>query len=1444
MYRLRRLYLDSCGVPENRFTDLLVDFTDTAGEPTDTIVWLRNGAGKTTMLSLLLALILPDRRDFLAHRTKNRTLEDLIGATDTAHVAAEWVSPEGHLLLTGAVYEWDSRVKPHDYNGKGKDRLRRSWWCLTPDPGVEAATLDTLPFTLRSRGTYDRERFCAHISALPARGVNAVVASQSIGEWHAALRERRFDPDLFRYFTEVNAAEGGLEGLFSGIDSPGAFVRYLLKFVGDHKRVTPVRDLLSDTAAEIAKQPIYEAERTFCQQARPHIAALGGARREMGEAATQRAETHTRAAEFKRALNDRAAVAAARLTLAHEVEKDADDALKSIRSAIDSARARAAEYIKIAARFRRDAAKSHWQDAQNHVQRTELDTQSWAAVEHHHQLAVRKAELDARREALQAASEQARPLVDNLHAAQARLAGALDNEINKSRAAIEDLGEQVEATVDEQRAADSQWRQAQTRLGELDGEEQTLRARIADFDAARQRLIGDGILSEDETLRAAHTRVHGEHQVAESAERRLRHERELVKQAATATSEQLDRDRAAAEATADMHRGLTAELTLLTTRANDLADNARLRALLQTEAVDLEHSAHDAIAALESAEATADAELISLKERIAGHERAIHALRGTGLLPPRLDVQNVVDQLNAAGITARPGWHYLAEHVIDTAERLRRIAEHPAVADGVIIYEDPAAIGQLDTAVDGLVVVSPATAFAEPGNALTVFGPTAAQHDKTAAALELETRHARYDTDQQRHGAFARQRNDDAALRSALVAFENDLPADGLAGLRVREAQAAADLSAKRHTEAQTAADLKELRSRIENLGTDIETARDTAAKLATWLPQLARLVHDQEDVINPAGRRLGAIPGERLELKHRSDQADTRSRTAADRIAELKVELGETSRKQRSWESRRAPLAAAVATDQPLEAVEAAARAAEDQLREDYPEAALRLAVKTAEHEVSAAAKAWNNHTEPARRRAIELAATYAAADRDSRDQAAKRAAAHHAQANRALGEARTELEGAEREYKEADERRRSGRPAADIQEVASREEAQSLAAQAEHDVSAGETQRNTYTDTRDLARADAATAQAQIQTLQAQAASLRRIEAAETTAVMLPDDPELIQAATENVVADIDAADELCDRTVQEFTDRADTLTRWASRDEFAKLAEDEHGQAVRQLRDMFREKPQLDHVANNAEHLAHELEIRENAITQQLTQVEAHKANVVARMGDLVLDALGVISRASTLSELPAGVGPWEHKNFLLVEPRNRPTREQIALRVGDLIDRMVAGRRIEIDPAELLWQATEAAVPEGFRATVLKPAPEQPTGRIPVEHMQKWSGGENLTASLVLFCVLARLRAEQRTGTKSGAVGGVLPLDNPLGKANYVPFLELQRKVAHANGVQLVFWTGIGDLGAVTRFPRIAAMHKRPSDNRPGRAYVQMDQENSQVLDLVSAVRREP
>lgn len=171
MYRLRRFYVDGLGVPDNRFYDVTLDLSGATGDPIDSIVWLRNGAGKTTMLALLLALILPDRRDFLAHRVKGRTLEDLVLGTDTGHVAAEWVDPTGGVLLTGAVYEWMGRTRPREHNTKdARSRFRRCWWCVTPDQAVDGTQLEDLPFTSRSKGAVDFAGFRQHIERLAVQG--------------------------------------------------------------------------------------------------------------------------------------------------------------------------------------------------------------------------------------------------------------------------------------------------------------------------------------------------------------------------------------------------------------------------------------------------------------------------------------------------------------------------------------------------------------------------------------------------------------------------------------------------------------------------------------------------------------------------------------------------------------------------------------------------------------------------------------------------------------------------------------------------------------------------------------------------------------------------------------------------------------------------------------------------------------------------------------------------------------------------------------------------------------------------------------------------------------------------------------------------------------------------------------------------------------------------
>jgi hypothetical protein len=1447
MFRLRRLYLDSCGVADNRFSNLMVDLTDISGQPTDAIVWLRNGAGKTTMLSLLLALILPDRRDFLATRTKHRYLEDLILPDDTAHVVAEWVGPEGELLLTGAVYEWEGRIRPTDYNTKGKDRLRRTWWCITPDPDIDGATLDTLPFTFRTRGNYDRDKFCNHINGLAAQGVNAVVASQSITEWHSALRERRFDPELFRYFTEVNAAEGGIEGLFAGIDSPGEFVRYLLKFVGDHQRVEPVRDLLKDTAAEIRKRPIYLAEKEFCEQAQSKVVALGTAHQELDDAGRTNDEERLRAAQFKRALLDEAAAAEKRRDQAQLRIGVIDEVLSAIRSTTDLWRFRAAHYRMKAADFHLKSARAAAEKAQARKDAAALDVTAWTAVEHHMQLQRRKQALAAKQEALDEKTREARPLQDKVDQARAQLAGALQRDVAAAQVEITDLGGQIETHNELAGMAHEEWEAAERLRLQLDSEQDALHTAIADFDKQRQQLVESGVLDAEESLTSAEARLAKAASDARAEVEWLEHKHEASEAEIERAATRLDADAEAVSAARDHHSQIQGELDKLSKRSQELADSARLRTLLQTDVVDLDHGADDAVTILDEAIAAAEGELIELKEAIAAGERAIHALRSEGLLPPRLQVQKVLDELEAAGITAVSGWRYLAEN-IDAAEHARHIAELPAAVDGVIVYTDNLnhVASFVRSPVDEAVVFSPAGVFDGHPTPQFVLGPTPAQHDKAAAAHELAQRNTRHDTLVEHRDRLDRQRTTDDTLRSAVRAFRADLPDDGMDGLRARTATAERDLAQARQRQATTKQHVNELRTGLRELNRTLNEQRAHAIRLEAVRPTVAALSEKERDHIAPGKLRLQAIPTEIARAGEKAQRAETRRGAAEKAVTGLTRRQERLTEKRGKWQAKLEPLPAPVATDMTVEAAGDAVEFAEKQLRREFPEEALRGLVDEARREVESAAQQWGSNGDEVQARALELAQTTDAVDPASRGAAAQRANEEAQAAGQALGEANTEFNTARQEFEEAKQqaitRRRQD---SELTDPVDQEDAERLAAEADRELGLCEIKRNREEQNLTSAKQEAVAEATRAQMLTDQATRLVKIEPADDTDVILPALDSDIRAAVTRLVDDLETANDLLAQAQDKLDARADALRQWAGADKFAKVAEDEHGRAVHQLREMFRDKASVARVAQTADELAHDLRVRTQAIAQQLQQVEQHKDNVATRMTQLVSDALTVIRRASALSELPAGIGNWDHHRFLDVAAKNNPTHDQIELRISDLIDRMVNVGNIHTDPAELLWMATEAAVPEGFKATVLKPSPDQLTARTPVADMRKWSGGENLTASLVLFCVLARLRAETRTNDRAGSGGGVLPLDNPLGKANYLPFLELQRKVARANGVQLVLWTGIGDLGAVTTFPRIAAMHKRPSTSRAGRAYVTADSDKSrQVLDVASAVRREP
>lgn len=157
-YQLSRLRLASVGDRAARFTDLTLDMSSSEitgqQEPIDSILWLRNGGGKSSLLSLFFALLLPLRRDFMGRSVK-RYLEDYVATGDTSHTVAEWVaqSDGGFLppprLITGAVYEWVDRRKPVDPTGTGTS----SRVGITPSSRCQVYSISlTCPFTTKRTG--------------------------------------------------------------------------------------------------------------------------------------------------------------------------------------------------------------------------------------------------------------------------------------------------------------------------------------------------------------------------------------------------------------------------------------------------------------------------------------------------------------------------------------------------------------------------------------------------------------------------------------------------------------------------------------------------------------------------------------------------------------------------------------------------------------------------------------------------------------------------------------------------------------------------------------------------------------------------------------------------------------------------------------------------------------------------------------------------------------------------------------------------------------------------------------------------------------------------------------------------------------------------------------------------------------------------------------------
>lgn len=111
----------------------------------------------------------------------------------------------------------------------------------------------------------------------------------------------------------------------------------------------------------------------------------------------------------------------------------------------------------------------------------------------------------------------------------------------------------------------------------------------------------------------------------------------------------------------------------------------------------------------------------------------------------------------------------------------------------------------------------------------------------------------------------------------------------------------------------------------------------------------------------------------------------------------------------------------------------------------------------------------------------------------------------------------------------------------------------------------------------------------------------------------------------------------------------------------------------------------------------------------------------------------------------------------------------------------------------------------------------------------------SGGQRLTSALLLYLVMAQMRAQSKTGKRQITGGGFLLLDNPFGKATKAELVASQIGMGEKLGFQLIYASGIQDHNAQILFKHRISLKRLRRDTANKRNLVAIEETFTNVSD---------
>lgn len=1430
MRYVTRIHLSDCGWREAYYPGTTIDLTDPrTGKPTHTVFNMENTGGKTSFLSLVLSCFDTNERRFLKTLIRPNQKFSHYFWDVPAFILVEWdLSDDQPSLLETPRLVTGQVVVPL---GAGQQKeLERHFFTYrtTPDLSFDDIPAPGLRGFARGRinGRQDLQRW---FHDMRANHPGNFQAFENQTTWKRKLAEEKIDTALLAAQVEFNRSEGGIEDFLNFRDEP-QFVRKFLRTTMPDAEASEVRRVLADHVDKLADRPRLVRRREAMRQLRERFAPFVEAAEKVQGARSEVDRQAKHAAGLQAALRERRDQAERQTAYFVEQASRHEEAAKDAAGKVGEARVLHASAVVETARRSFDQA-----DAIAQVREQELAD----ARSHRHllQAALLLTEIQ---------DDQAR--TENLQ----RDIDAQDAELEPRRVELRAIGANLVATI-EQRVADFRGQQ-RTRKAEAD-------KLVADANAADKasfKADDDGRAAERELSRiernielVAEDRARLEESgilranesAAAGAERHTQIAQSAIEQA-QALSDKADSEEKTARDIVETRSERKAERSALESvidRLRQTADAGQAKRqqlafhqtiLSLTAESEVDPDSESVVRIVREAKTKSTHTLRSAERRQEVLNADRESLEAVGLASIDKDARGVAERLRERGLRdAQPYASWLSS-IVDSPADIRRFAE-------------------MDPARFGGVAVPDREALARARDALTIDLPLSRPVVVAVASEELaETPDDRFVLSVDQPAAYDRE-----AARELLQKIEHELSelANAISKTQDRIDQLDA-LDRDLETWRERFGDGK-----LTDLWRDIEQKQERITEIDHELAELDGQLSDCEQTAQALRRQAKKCEASANEASEHARRAQEHHETWEARLDAWRIErrereqtLVDAKRRKKEEEARRDELraqaaelneqartngATAAALEREATEIEhstSGGHAGEnlDVLRRDYGQR-LKTLQSLESNRVDHLRGRKEEIDEGLVKKRKRFERQFGDLDRndvakeaakDNVAEAAEVAEAAIDRAQSAASGARADAISANREFQsEKEQRAKELRPTQlsdlthlDAQELA---EVQPRTLGIIEDEQAREAQ-----ETASARRAkEEATSNRQI---------AERCQHHVTTLAGLLSDPPPAAAPIR-----LPSEEEVANYVSRVVTDLARVEKEFTQLREYAYQQYDQvrkftNSDAFRQLEG---EREVATHLAANdplaaaasARVTARLIDDRLKSIEHDLSRLDEDLETCVAELSRLLATAVHNLRRMTRDSHIPEHVPRFGGQpvfrmtaDLKRVAPAQR--KEMLINYVTDLAE---AGRIPETGhdiAAELIDRMIAALGRNTLGIQLLKPKGEGDTEHMPIDQVTV-SGGELLTAAMMIYLVLARLRAEARHGRN--AEGGILIMDNPFGKANKALLLKTQIGLADAMGIQLFYTTGVQDTSALAEFENIIRLRRNKQSSSTRRIHVE-------------------